>query len=100
MLPSPSSAEPPMDSRNSGYCVCVGVPAALWWRFHGLVGLPLSGWPSTIAIGLGVCAGTFERMQMLTMYLRPFCADYVKTEQQRDVAQLGSSGSRDFAYPP
>ncbi len=68
------------------YCVCVAVPAALWWRFHDLFGFPLSGWPSTVAITLGVCVGTFVRMQMLTSYLRPFYADYVKTELRRDVA--------------
>jgi hypothetical protein len=70
----------------AAYCVCVAVPIAFWWRFHDLLGFPLSGWPSTVALALGVCAGTFVRIHMLTSYLRPFYANYVKTELRRDVA--------------
>ncbi len=68
------------------YCICVAVPTALWWHFHDLLGFALSGWPSIVAIAVGVFVGSVVRMQMLTSHLRPFYANYVKMEFRPDEA--------------
>ena len=70
-----------------GICgLCGGAGAAAGSFVHLLFGVPFSIWHVAIGGGIGGGLGGFYFGHTVTSYLRPFYADYIKTELRRDVA--------------
>jgi hypothetical protein len=60
--------------------LCAGLGSALGGSLHWIFGFPPSIWYLIIGGGFGGGIGGFIYGQVVTDYLRPFYADYIKTE--------------------
>ena len=65
--------------------LCGGLGIAVGGSFHWLFGFPPSIWLQLICGGIGGGIGGFIYSQVVTDYLRPFYADYIRTELRRAV---------------
>ena len=66
--------------------LCSGLGSAAGSSVHLLFGLPFSIWHMVICGGIGGGSGGFIFGHVATEYLRPFYADYIRTELRRIVS--------------
>ena len=66
--------------------LCAGLGSALGGSLHRFFGFSPSIWYQLIGAGVGGGIGGAIYGQVVTDYLRPFYADYIKTELRRGVA--------------